>query len=162
MHVAAWHEKTPKSRTRKMANAMNHNDGYEWPTYHHAYGQLPWSTDLYPVPIRCGLITPTSDSDGQIEMTLGINDDPPVTITADTAERLREILGSIVREYAGITRRNEAKRLAAARQLLGDPGVVLLSTEQWRAVKDAMASDDRTEREHVLNELNELSDQEAT
>jgi len=153
VHAAAWHEKTPKSRIRKMANAMRHDDGYEWPTYHHVYGQFPWSTDLYPVPIRCGLITPSSHSDGQIAMALGINDDPPVTITADTAERLREILGSIVREYAGITRRNEAKRLAAARQLLGDAGVVLLSIEQWHAVQDAIASDDHTKREQVLNEL---------
>lgn len=58
-----------------------------------------------------------------------------------------------MREYAGITRRNEAKRLAAARQLLGDAGVVLLSSEQWHAVQDAIASDDHTKREQVLNEL---------
>jgi len=133
---------------------MRCNDGYRWPTYYEVHGLIPWSKELYPLPIRCGLITPSADEEpaAQHAIAIGINDEVPLVITPESAARLREILSDIAREYAGIMRQNEARQSDAAQQLLGDAGVVI-SSERWQAVLAAMSSDDPTKREQLLAEL---------
>ncbi|GAA5124041.1 hypothetical protein GCM10025762_48470 [Haloechinothrix salitolerans] len=130
---------------------MRHDDGYDWPTDFEVYGHHLRSAEPYPVPIRCGLLTLTGDPDDCV-IAIGVNEDEPVTITAAAAARLREILANVASEHTALTRRTEHKRLHAAQQLIGDAAVVL-ATERWQAILAALSSDDRTERDQVLHDL---------
>ncbi|WP_157362066.1 hypothetical protein [Haloechinothrix halophila] len=84
---------------------MRHDDQCDWPTDFEIYGHHLRSAEPYP---------------DDCVMAIGINNDEPVTITADVVTRLRELRASVTAEQPVLTRRYEQKRLNASRQLLGD------------------------------------------